>query len=154
MKQLSILITLLISLGLSSTCWGEVYNSLKVPNHKNIRLIVQDVEENFIGVTTEKIELATKLGLLRNGIKTGNTSSPYFLYVGVEIIDIEIGGFKKGSTFHIKINLEKIEDGGAYANTLTMTGGLFLGTEYKDFEQRLNFALKGFLLNYLESNME
>jgi hypothetical protein len=48
MKQLSILITLLIGLGFSSVCWGEVYNSLKVPNYKNIHLVVEDVEENRV----------------------------------------------------------------------------------------------------------
>ena len=155
MKQLSILITLLISLGFSSACWGEVYESLKVTNYKNIHLLVNPVEDNCLGISADKIKLLTKLKLLRNSIKTVSVSNP-FIYIVVSVIDVDIGGEKLGAAYNIKINLQDLgfEKEGAYSNSLTMEGGLGIGNSYKTFERDFEEYLDKFILNYLESNME
>lgn len=155
MKQLSILITLLIGLGFSSACWGEVHESLKVTNYKNIQLLVKPVEDNCLGISAKNIELLTKLKLLRNGIKTVSDSNP-FIYIDVSVIDVNVGGKKFGAAYKIEINLQDsgFEKEGVYSNSLTLEGGLCIGNSYKTFERDFEEFLDKFILNYLESNME
>jgi hypothetical protein len=155
MKQLSILITLLISLGFSSACLGKVYNSLKVPNYKNIQLLVEQIPKNSFGLTREKVITITKLHLLRNGIKSAERTNPH-LAIDIIAMDILVEGNIVGQTYHIKINLAMIdvEDVAIYEDVLSSKGALFIGNTYEDFERDLKNLLDQFLVDYLESNME
>lgn len=153
MKQLSILITVLISLGFSSVCLGAVHKSLKVPNYKNIQLIVDPITENNVGITSAKIKLATKLRLLRNGIKTVSDSNPV-LFVDIQVIDVIVGTRDKGVAYSIRITLEKFEGLASYSDLMTSQGGIGLDDDYKTFEEDFLNYLDKFILDYLESNME
>ena len=155
MKQLSILITLLISLGLSSTCWGKVFKSLKVPNYKNIQVLVEDVHENSVGITSENIETAAKLKLLRNGVKLTPLSNPY-IYVSINVVDVTLGARVLGVAYNIIIGLSKydIEKGYTYTPLDSSISAIGLSTNLEDFRAYLDNCLDKFILNYLESNME
>jgi len=155
MKQLSILITLLISLGFSSACWGKFHKSLKVPNYKNIQVLVEDLYDNSVGITRGKVETAVKLKLLRNGIKVTPLSNPY-IYVVVNVVDVKVGGKTKGVAYNISLGLCEMdfEKGDWYMPSQSSVGGIGLATSFEVFRTDLDNYLDQFILDYLESNME
>jgi hypothetical protein len=155
MKQLSILITLLIGLGFSSVCSGKVYESLKVPNYKKIQVIIENVSENSVGITSGNIETAVKLKLLRNGIKITPKSNPY-IYVAVNVMDLELGTRVVGVAYNVTIGLIKFdfEKGYSYLPWDSSMGVIGSSPSLGDFRTKFDNYLDIFILNYLESNME
>lgn len=154
MKQLSILIALLISLGFSSVCWGNI---LKIDNHKELRIVVEDIGDNVVGITTDKVSTMTKLRLMANNIKPSGALSRY-LYIMVIPVDIIVAGEKLGSAFTIHINLAReSSEFGVFVQDSTQAVSSSLTLSLGDlplFERVFNNLLDGFILKYLEANME
>jgi hypothetical protein len=171
MKQLSILITLLISLGFSSACWGKKFNFLQVKDYKNVLLVADVAGENVLGINRSNVLLATKLMFLKNGLKVFSAQEAVDQEIdikaitGVEIVtrNIEIGDKAFGCAVHINIQMSKLASeygldsnviGGTFNESRTRVSRLIIVSEYKHFEYALESVVKEFILNYLESNME
>ena len=157
MKQLSILITLLVITSLA--LGGEVYEGLKVKgNYKELRILVESIQDNEAGLTKESVLRKTKLKLLANGIKpTENRSTPHYLYVNINVME-------DGTVYRIDVELKKYAV--SYGVDASITGPVFkpyqgpygsIGSSGRDdtfITNHLEAILDMFLLDYLESNME
>ena len=157
MRQLSILITLLVMSSLALS--GKVFPGLKVKgNYKNLHIVVENVYENAANLNTEQVERAVKLRLLRNGIKTlDSTYDPHYLYINIDIS-------KKGTYYCFDLELRKNAFGYGIDKSITgisfkpnqgTYGGLGLaGQSSSHVIGHVERILDAFILDYLESNME
>jgi len=155
-KRLSFVCLLLIFL--ASVGWAKKYTSLKVPDYKNLSIVVETVGENKMGLTTEKVENAVKLRLLGNGIKRKNGSTSHYLYVRLTV-------FPNGTAFSVSVEFSRFSF--AYPKEISdKTGSKFVpdqgtysmlglaGGSASHIIASINEQLDEFLLDYLESNIE
>ena len=160
MKHLPLIaLALLLSFPASSFA----YDNYKVlGNYKELRVIVEEVRENSVGVTEEDLERTLKLRLMRNGIKPiTDSASKHYLYFRLTILDV-IGGFAAS----VDINLRKLS--GFYLSpahgvsfdhipSTFQSGGLssvITGSEKSQVLGIVEKYIDKFILAYLEANME
>ena len=142
----------------ASPLLAKKYPGLKVKgNYKELRVVVENVPNNTLGLAEEDVERAVKLRLLANGIKGTKTISVHYLYVDVAVLT-------GPNAFKIDIFLQKFSD--AYGVDEKVAGAYFLpeqgyygtlgtaGRSKQYILEALNEKLDKFLLDYLESNIE
>ena len=117
--------------------------------------MVEDIYENSVGVTREKVLATTKLELLRYGIKSTSTTNPY-ISINVNVLDITVGERVVGQAYHVAIGLSKneFEADTYYFDRKTSRSGMIIRSTYEDFERAFKQYLEEFLVDYLETNME
>jgi len=155
-KRLSFVCLLLTFL--ASAGWAKKYASLKVPDYKNLDVLVEKIRENKTGLTEEKVENAVKLRLLGNGIKAKKNSVTHYLYVNVNVLS-------NGTAFSVRVEFKRYSF--AYPKEISAQTGLVfrpLQGSYTSLGrsegsasfiiESINEVLDSFLLDYLESNIE
>ena len=146
--------TLLALLFCSSALMGEKIQSLKVPNYKEVKLLVEEIDPNELGITSEDIILATKLRFLRNGLKVVNIKRDSNLWVQVTALNIKVGGRNVGCAVNLSLSFQFTHYQRKLIDGLSVQAGLIIATTKESFMDFYNRKLDQFILNYLESNME
>ena len=160
---MKILPLIAIALLFSSPATSFAYDNYKVlGNYKELKILVEGVRENSVGVTEKKLERTLKLRLMKNGIKpTTDPSSKHFLYLTVLILD-EKGGYSAS----VEVSLRKYSrdyvspDHGAAGDHLPYSfvsgavHGLVGGSSKSHLLEAIEGYIDDFILAYLEANME
>ena len=151
-------IILLLVLLIPSLCIGEKYTSLKNNDYKNLRLVIEGVNENHSGLTKQDILNEIKLLCLQSGIKASAEGSEDFLYINVSILKTE-----NTDVFNINIQYIKfspplaewrLQTGISYAPDQGFYSALGIGVSKEFILGFLRSEIKQFLVDYLESNIE
>ena len=151
LKQIFLIISLLslfASVGLA-----KKIDFLKIPDYKNIDLVVELINPNHLGITKDKVTTTSKLRLIRNGLKIDPNNLNY-IYICVIALDVVVGSEKLGCAVDLEIFFQKVENGIHKTTTYSSIRSLGLDVKYEDFQETLEDCLDKFILNYLESNME
>ena len=141
----------------ASPLLAKKYPGLKVRgNYKVMDVVVENVGNNTLGLTTQDVERAVKLRLLANGIKGGKILG-HQLYV-------RVGVLSTGNAFDLDVIFEKISfaygvDEKVAGISFTPNQGSYgsygtAGRSKQAILEALNAQLDSFLLDYLESNIE
>ena len=146
--------TLLALLFCSSALMGKKFPSLKVPNYKEVEIVVEEIQPNYLGITREDIILATKLRFLRNGLKVVDLKSGSNLWIQVTALNIKVGGRNVGCAINVSIKFQFRYYGRMLIDGLSSKEGLSIVTSKKMFINNYEDDLDKFILNYLESNIE
>ena len=156
-----IALALLVSFSASSFA----YNNYKVlGNYKELKIMVEGVNENSVGVTEEDLERTLKLRLMKNGIKPHTdykVGDKHFLYLIVNIMD-EKGGYSaslgvslRKYSFHY-VSPDHGASGGHIPNSFVSgyVNALVVGSKKSHLLESVEKYLDKFILKYLEANME
>ena len=153
MKFITTLLALLVC---SSTLMGKAHVALMVRDHKKVKIIVEDIVPNALGITREDIILASKLSFLRNGLKVVDpkTYTSANLWIVVNAMDINVGGSNVGCATNVSLMFQFHVSGRKLIEGDTIKGGLLLVTSKEMFLNYYGNYLDQFILDYLESNPE
>ena len=160
MKKLITLLTLALSFSFAD---AEKYPSLKVKDYKNVRVIIEDIRKSNTGLTKQDIQNKVKLTLLKNGFKTINNVGTDFIYINVNLINLND---RVNDVYSISIDYRKYSSN--HFNTFAdrnKVGEIFIpfqgiystaGINYQksDILDQLQSRLELFLIDYMESNTE
>lgn len=160
MKHLP-LIALALLVSFSASSFAD--NNYKVlGNYKELKILVEPISENSVGVTKEDLERTLKLRLMKNGIKPRTDfGHKHNLYLNVTVVSPR-GGYAAS----ILVTLNKASsdyvspDHGASSDHLPLfftsskDRGIFMGSTKSHFLEDVEQVLDTFILKYLEANME
>lgn len=134
---------------------GKKFPGLKVPNYKEVELVVEEIQPNYLGITRKDIILATKLRFLRNGLKVVDSKSGSNLWIQVTALNIKVAGRNVGCAINVSLQFQFRYNGRTLIDGLSGKEGLQLVISKEEFMNN-DYAhyLDQFILDYLESNME
>ena len=172
MKHLPLLaLALLFSFPAYSSSIDDNYKVLG--NHKELKVIIAEVDKNVFGVTDWNLEKIIKKRLKKNGIKPltldyslKEAMQKHWLYLESQIMDIDLGARTLGVAVKINISLEKKSrlyvspDHGASLDHVptvfrsAQDSWLGIKTSKADVLELVERVVDTFILKYLEANME
>jgi len=161
MRLSKLSLVLFLSFFLSSFCWAEKFKSLKFKDYKNVQVVVEAINPNSVGITEDKVLVATKLRLMRNGLKVVPRTQGRYLYVTISVMDVKVGGRTQGSAVSFDAGITRLVNIPSIGpimitESLTEAEGMSVlpRGDYESFLKDLNECLDRLILNYLESNLE
>ena len=159
MRLSKLSLVLFLSFFLSSFCWAKKFKSFKFKDYKNVQLVVEDIDANSVGITRDKVLVATKLRLMRNGLKIVPQTQGRYLYVTIRVMDVKVGGRIQGSAVSFDAGITRLVNIPTgpimITESLSEAEGMSLlpRGDYESFLEDLNECLDQLILDYLESNL-
>ena len=154
-----ILITLVLLI--PSLCFGKKFIFLKDNDYKNLKIIIEVVNENHSGIAKEDIQTEIKLLCLQNGMKASFDLDKFnYLYFNLNIAKLNKS---KTDVYNLEIEYTKLclgdiemstETGMIFVPCQGNYGELATGYKKENILNDIRSEMKLFLVDYLESNIE